>query len=322
MVHGFKCKERSIPLPAQVVNPMTREQEAVAATKAEKDHTRAEAGRFAKSAASHVNSIAYVQDHSRPDISFAVRTVQKSLHDWRTAQDKLLLWIFGYLKRTRDYILRGTVNSHDILAKLVTLRGESDASHAGQRDDRKGVSGYAIFLVGPRTRILLGWNSKGIPVVTLSSAESELAGAVVCSKVLVWIKMLVDILLGFVEPDASDDNAFETGVMMKLLLDAKATIQMITNAGSSKVRYTRRTTGISMYWMHELYRGLYSELEHQSGEFLTPDTFTKPLNDEKFSRFRNMLGVIKADSPVDEFIEYFAYAVCLPGAPRRAQDTV
>ena len=289
---------------------MTREQEAVSATKAESDYKRSERGLFAATAASHVNSLAYVQDHSRPDISFAVRTVQKDLHDWKTSNDKQLTWIFGYVKKTRHHVLRGTINSHDVNAQLLHVQGESDASHAGQRDDRKGVSGYAIFLVGPRTRVLLAWNSKGIPVVTLSSAESELAGAVVATKVLVWIKMLIDVLLGYVEPDDYTTGAFESGVTMKLFLDAKSTIQMIKKAGSSKVRYTRRTTGISMYWMYELFRGLFAELEHKSGEELCPDTFTKPLDVVKFARFCVMLGVIDPKLEVAQFVEHFPYALC------------
>ena len=98
---------------------------------------------------------------------------------------------------------------------------------------------------------------------------------------------------------------------MKLLLDAKSTIQMVTKAGSSKVRYTRRTTGISLYWMYELYRGLFAELEHKSGDYLCPDTFTKPLNDEKFSRFRDMLGVIDPARDHAGFDEYFTHALCV-----------
>ena len=76
------------------------------------------------------------------------------------------------------------------------------------------------------------------------------------------------------------------------------------------MRYTRRTTGISIYWMHELYRGLYAELDHKSGDYLCPDTFTKPLNDEKFSRFRLMLGVVNVDDKEDmaEFLTHYAYS--------------
>ena len=307
--YGITLKERATPLPGQVVNPMTRAQEERAAAEAESNFNRAEPGKFAKTAASHVNSIAYVQDHSRPDLSFAVRTVQKDLHNWRTFNDKQLLYVFGYLKRTRHYFLRGTINSHDVNALLCCVVGESDASHAGQRDDRKGVSGYAVFLIGPRTRVLLAWNSKGIPVVTLSSAESELAGAVVCSKVLVWVKMLVDVLLGYVEPDDQTTGAFESGVLMKLFLDAKSTIQMILKAGSSKVRYTRRTTGISIYWLHELFRGLYAEIDHKSGEELCADTFTKPLDILKFDKFRAMLGLTSEDpADLDRLVEYFPFA--------------
>ena len=148
-------------------------------------------------------------------------------------------------------------------------------------------------------------------MVTLSSAESELAGAVVASKVLVWIKMLVDVLLGYVEPDDQTTGAFESGVTMKLFLDAKSTIQMILKAGSSKVRYTRRTTGISIYWLHELYRGLFAEIEHKPGEELCPDTFTKPLDVVKFEKFRAMLGLYdKADASRALFNTYFPSAVC------------
>ena len=96
---------------------------------------------------------------------------------------------------------------------------------------------------------------------------------------------------------------------MRLFLDAKSTIQMILKAGSSKVRYTRRTTGISIYWLHELFRGLYAEIDHKSGEELCADTFTKPLDILKFDKFRAMLGLTSEDpADLDRLVEYFPFA--------------
>ena len=52
---------------------------------------------------------------------------------------------------------------------IFTLKGYSDSDWAGDKENRKSVSGFVLFLCGA----LIMWRSKQQATVALSSAEAE-----------------------------------------------------------------------------------------------------------------------------------------------------
>ena len=78
----------------------------------------------------------------------------------------------------------------------------------------------------------------------------------------------------------------------ELNLDAQAAIGAIKRAGSGKLRFTRRTTGVSMGGLHELWvDGVKRSLVHKRGEDLAADHFTKNLSVAPFLRHMQSLGL-------------------------------
>jgi hypothetical protein len=80
------------------------------------------------------------------------------------AQEKELKRMIGYTIQTKEKSLKieAKTNTWDIVAY-------SDSDFAGDKDDRKSITGYVIFVSGSA----ISWKSKSQPCVTLSSTEAE-----------------------------------------------------------------------------------------------------------------------------------------------------
>lgn len=114
-----------------------------------------------------VGSIMHVYVCTRPDIGCAVQACCKFLA--RPGQRHLLAVkrILRYLKKTKD--LRLTYRRPANLALLNRFFMFSDANWGGTHSDRRSVGGGGCFFHGA----VIMWTSKRLPVITLSSAESE-----------------------------------------------------------------------------------------------------------------------------------------------------
>jgi histone deacetylase 1/2 len=100
---------------------------------------------------------------TRPDISFAVNKVCQFL-----SQPTEVHW--EAVKRILRYV-KGTLQTGLQIRKspLTGISIFTDADWAGDVDDRRSTSGFAVF-VGPN---LISWSSKKQPTVSRSSTEAE-----------------------------------------------------------------------------------------------------------------------------------------------------
>jgi hypothetical protein len=80
------------------------------------------------------------------------------------AQEKELKRMIGYTIQTKEKVLKteAKTSTWDIVAY-------SDSDSAGDKDDRKSITGYVIFA----SVSAISWKSKSQPCVTLSSTEAE-----------------------------------------------------------------------------------------------------------------------------------------------------
>ena len=291
-----EVRERKTPAPASDAHvPRTREQEARDAKNCAPYVFTP--GVMTEKCQEFVGSIAYIEQHSRPDITVATHQLQQKTAKWSTEEDALLEFMIGYLKGSVDQKLTGIVSTEDFAKGLVKLVLQTDASHAGDRDDRLSTAGFAIYLVGPKTRILVAWGSKRLSAVALSSCESELFGIQHGSKQAIYVKLLVDALCGHITSvmpqfGAYDVNDATTGIKEELEVDAMAAIKAVQNGASTKLRHVRRTLGISLAWCHKKWCNREgSKMTHKKGTGLSADSQTKNLSRTTLETMRKLLGL-------------------------------
>ena len=112
---------------------------------------------------SAVGSLLYLCTKTRPDITFAVCNVSKFCSRPTTKHWSAVKRIFRYLKGTYNFgIVYDKTNVNECI-------GFSDADWAGDKTDRKSMSGYC-FKIGSG---LVSWRSNKQSCIALSTAEAE-----------------------------------------------------------------------------------------------------------------------------------------------------
>lgn len=101
--------------------------------------------------------------HTRPDITYAVGILSRYMHAPRVRHRDAVFRVLRYLKKGPG---RGLLFSRNDHLKIEVF---TDADWAGNRDDRKSITGYCTFVGGN----LVTWRSKKQNVVARSSAEAE-----------------------------------------------------------------------------------------------------------------------------------------------------
>ena len=74
--------------------------------------------------------------------------------------------------------------------KTLELEGYCDSDYAGDKDTRRSVAGYAIYLQGN----LIAWKSKSQKSVALSSSEAEYISISEVTKDVLFIKQVLEFL--------------------------------------------------------------------------------------------------------------------------------
>ncbi|WVZ76325.1 hypothetical protein U9M48_024309 [Paspalum notatum var. saurae] len=115
---------------------------------------------------------------TRPDIQFAVCLCARYQASPRTSHRQAVKHIFRYLKFTPELGLWYSSGFS------LSLRGFSDADHAGCRIDLKSTSGTCQFF----GTSLVSWSSRKQACVALSTTEAEYVAAASCCSQLLWIK--------------------------------------------------------------------------------------------------------------------------------------
>jgi hypothetical protein len=125
--------------------------------------------------------------HSRPDLCNAVRELSKCLDGASDAAYKEMLRVIKYVMDTRNKGLKIEPTMGELEWKLIVY---SDSDWANDKENRKSVGGYMIFLNG----VLISWRSKLQRVVSLSSAEAAFYACAEAVKEVPFIKQLLEFL--------------------------------------------------------------------------------------------------------------------------------
>ncbi|WVZ97707.1 LOW QUALITY PROTEIN: hypothetical protein U9M48_043221 [Paspalum notatum var. saurae] len=188
---------------------------------------------------------------TRPDIQFAVCLCARYKASPRTSHRQAVKRIFRYLKFTPELGLWYSSGSS------LSLRGFSDADHAGFWIDRKSTSGTGQFL----GTSLVSWSSRKQTSVALSTTEAEYVAAASCYSQLLWMKAtLSDFGLRFGK--------------IPLLVDSTSTISVAKNL----VLHSRtKHIDVRFHFLRDHYKKGDIDLVHVVSENQLADIFTKPL---------------------------------------------
>lgn len=114
---------------------------------------------------STIGSLLLIIKHTIPYLSNSVRELTKSMDRDDHGNYKKILCVLNYLNSTKKY----GIKLSKITNQKWSLKFYSESDYAGYTQNRKSVSGWAIFI----DQNLISWNSKQHKIVTTSSTEEE-----------------------------------------------------------------------------------------------------------------------------------------------------
>jgi len=145
---------------------------------------------------SGVGMLLYLIKFSRPDISNSVREIAKVMDGPTELQVKSLYRLVKYVIDTKE---KGLLMSPEkgVDPNVWTMIAFCDSDYAGDKDGRKSVSGFVIYIQG----CLISWKSRKQKSVTLSSSEAEyVAISEVCAELIFLKQVLVFLGIKLVLP--------------------------------------------------------------------------------------------------------------------------
>ncbi|WVZ63945.1 hypothetical protein U9M48_013535 [Paspalum notatum var. saurae] len=191
---------------------------------------------------------------TRPDIQFAVCLCARYQASPRTSDRQAVKRIFRYLKFTPELGIWYSSGSS------LSLRGFSDADHAGCRIDRKSTSGTCQLL----GTSLVSWSSRKQASVSLVQAAAS------CCSQLLWMKATLS------------DFGFKFG-KIPFLVDSTSAISVAKNP----VLHSRtKHIDVRFHFLRDHYEKGDIDLIHIVFANQLADIFTKPLEFDAFTRLR------------------------------------
>ena len=214
-----------------------------------------------------VGSILYLSLCTRPDISFSVNQVSRFMKNPCKKHWIVYKRILRYLKSTAALGLNYQDNTND---SSITLTGYCDADWAGDVDDRKSTTGYAIKI----NDCLINWISKKQSTVSLSSAEAEYMSISAAIQEMKWARNLLTELnlLSSETPTLYCDNQ-----------------SAITISENDKFHNRTKHIDISHHFIREAIKNKEVELKWIESKGQEADILTKPLSRSQFVDLRSKL---------------------------------
>ena len=223
-----------------------------------------------------VGSLMWIATQTRPDIANAVRAVARFSHDPREVHWKAVCKILEYLHSTAHLGLTYRKENSTSVEIIFDLDAYVDADYAQKVNDRRSVSGAAIFCGG----CLVTWFSRTQKSVTLSTTEAEYVAMAEGVKEALYVRGI----LAFLRPQASRPNiaVHEDNKGAKALADNPLSS---SNSKHIDVRY---------HFLRELVSNGDITVDHIAGKEQCADILTKALDRTSFETHRDfLLGVRK-----------------------------
>ena len=226
--------------------------------------------------------------HTKPECAYAISQVCRfaSTPTKQAWQQCRRIAQYAYNTRHRGVKFTRTTD----VSELLSVRAFADASFLDCPDTARSTGGYCVFFCGN----LIAFESKRLPLVTLSTAESEYVEATRCATEVAYIKEL-----------CRDFNIdLDTVPIME---DNTACIAISANPV-----HHQRTKHIAKYYHYcrDLVLAGEIELVGVGTKYQIADIFTKPLERDTFRRLSSVLN------------GYRSYAQLLVDAPTASIATM
>jgi len=215
---------------------------------------------------SMVGKLLFAANTCRPDLAYAASTLSRFIKDPRDNHVAAAKHVLRYIKGT---LTHGLVYKY---VKDFELVGFSDSDWAGDKADRKSITGYVFTLANAA----ITWKSKKQPTVALSSTEAEYMALGDTVKELLWLKqLLTQIGLHLLDPPV----IYEDNEGCKLLT-------------SHPVAHQRtKHIDIRHHFVRDHLSNNHYRLHSARTDDMFADMFTKNLGRVKFHGFLNSIGI-------------------------------
>jgi len=215
-----------------------------------------------------IGSLMYLMICTRPDIAYSVGVLSRHVSCPGKAHMQAVKRIFRYLRGTSQYRLE--YHSDDKAVSEVQVFVDSD--WAGDRVDRKSISGFVVMFEGGA----VSWGSKKQMSVALSTVEAEFIAASMAVKETLWHQGLFQSL------------KMHTSRGTSLFIDNQGALDLIKSG-----QINDRSKHIDTKFRHICDCQEAGDIvgEHVATDNQLADIMTKSLGMEKFSGFRERIGV-------------------------------
>ncbi|CAE8660968.1 unnamed protein product [Polarella glacialis] len=200
----------------------------------------------------------------RPDIQFSSKEVARGLSTPTVRDLARVKKLAKYVVTTKDTVLE--LETDTSLPRELTLY--CDASYAGDEDQRKSTTGFALFLQG----VLLLSGSKTQSVVALSTAEAELLAMNSAVKEALFARSLLE----------------EVGcerLPIRVYSDSSAGLAIASRTGLGRLRHVQ----VQHLWLQDLVQTRDVKLLKIASTNNPADILTKQLPPAKVDFYRNVL---------------------------------
>jgi len=213
---------------------------------------------------SGVGMLLYLVKYSRPDIANAVRELTKCMDGATPAAYKEMLRLIKFVLCTKTWGLKIAPKSPDGTMKW-NLVSFSDSDWAGDKDNRRSINGFIMFLCG----VPIVWRSKQQKTVALSSSEAEFVAISEAVKEILFVLQLLRTM------------GIPVEIPVKVRVDNMGAIFMSENA-SSGIR--TRHVDTRYHFVREQVADKIVEIIFVRTDDNKADGFTKNVKGEVFER--------------------------------------
>jgi len=212
-----------------------------------------------------VGALLYLATWTRPDISYAVGILTRSMNYSNEIHRTAAKRVLRYLKGTRNYGI-------EYRDEDWPLTGFSDSDFASDKGDRKSISGSVFFLGGG----VISWRSKKQDVTALSTCEAEYIAAALACKEAIWLSRLESFIRGREQQS------------VRLMMDNQSAIKL---ASTTKNHERSKHIAVKYHFIREKVESDEINLRYVETQLMVADVFTKALGRQKFEYFRERMCI-------------------------------